>query len=102
MANIISNQAYEAIQVPTEVTPEVQGTILYANQFSGIGQVGMPDDLAEVLNSNLGTIGNNVLVQLEAKMAAYGNGPWYVDSRDGVLYYRRWWRWIILLGFGIN
>ena len=24
MANIISNQAYEAIQVPTEVTPEVQ------------------------------------------------------------------------------
>ncbi len=71
MANIISNQAYEAIQVPTEVTPEVQGTILYANQFSGIGQVGMPDDLAEVLNSNLGTIGNNVLVQLEAKMAAY-------------------------------
>ncbi len=42
-------------------TPEVQGTILYANQFSGIGQVGMPDDLAEVLNSNLGTIGNNVL-----------------------------------------
>lgn len=43
MANIISNQAYQAIQVPTEVTPEVQGTILYANQFSGIGQVGMPD-----------------------------------------------------------
>lgn len=86
MANIISNQAYQAIQVPTEVTPEVQGTILYANQFSGIGQVGMPDDLAEVLNSNLGTIGNNVLVQLEAKMAAYGNGPWYVDSRDGVIY----------------
>ena len=30
-------------------------------------------------------IGNNVLVQLEAKMAAYGNGPWYVDSRDGVI-----------------
>jgi hypothetical protein len=86
MANIISNQAYQAIQVQTEVTPEVQGTILYANQFSGIGQVGMPDDLAEVLNSNLGTIGNNVLVQLEAKMAAYGNGPWYVDSRDGVIY----------------
>lgn len=86
MANIISNQAYEAIQVPTEVTPEVQGTILYANQFSGIGQVGMPDDLAEVLNSNIGTVGNNVLVQLEAKMAAYGNGPWYVDSRDGVIY----------------
>ena len=27
-----------------------------------------------------GEIGNNVLVQLEAKMAAYGNGPWYVDS----------------------
>lgn len=86
MAKIISNQAYEAIQVPTEVTSEVQGTILYANQFSGIGQVGMPDDLAEVLNSNLGTVGNNVLVQLEAKMAAYGNGPWYVDSRDGIIY----------------
>lgn len=86
MVQIISNKVYESIQVPTEVTPEVHGTILYANQFSGIGQVGMPDDLAEVLNSNIGTVGNNVLVQLESKMMAYGNGPWYIDSRDGIIY----------------
>ena len=31
-------------------------------------------------------MGKNVLVQLEQKMKGYTNGPWYVDSRDGVIY----------------
>ena len=86
MAQIISNKVYESLQVPTENYNSPKGTILYANQFSGIQQVGMPTDLAEVLNSNFGTIGNNILMQLEAKMNAYGNGPWYIDSINNVIY----------------
>ena len=43
--------------------------------------------LKEVVKSyNICLLYTSVLVQLEAKMAAYGNGPWYVDSRDGVIY----------------
>lgn len=86
MAQIISNKVYESLQIPTENYNSPKGTILYANQFSGIQQIGMPTDLAEVLNSNFGTIGNNILMQLEAKMNAYGNGPWYVDSINNVIY----------------
>lgn len=83
---IISNKVYESLQVPTEQSRTTTGKILYANKFSGVAQVAMPSDLKSLIDSDLGLIGNNILVQLEQKMKGYANGPWYIDSRDGVIY----------------
>lgn len=83
---IISNKVYESLQVPTEQSRNTVGKILYANRFSGVAQVAMPADLKALIDSDLGLIGNNILVQLEQKMKGYPNGPWYIDSRDGVIY----------------
>ena len=81
---IISNKVYESLQVPTEQSRTTTGKILYANRFSGVAQVAMPSDLKSLIDSDLGLIGNNILVQLEQKMKGYANGPWYIDSRDHV------------------
>lgn len=83
---IISNKVYESLQVPTEQSRNTVGKILYANSFSGVAQVPMPADLKALIDSDLGLIGNNILIQLEQKMKGYPNGPWYIDSRDGVIY----------------
>lgn len=83
---VISNKVYESLQVPTEQSRNTVGKILYANSFSGVAQVPMPADLKALMDSDLGLIGNNILVQLEQKMKGYPNGPWYIDSRDGVIY----------------
>ena len=83
---VISNKVYESLQVPTEQSRTTTGKILYANRFSGVAQVAMPSDLKSLIDSDLGLIGNNILVQLEQKMKGYPNGPWYIDSRDGVIY----------------
>lgn len=83
---VISNKVYESLQVPTEQSRNTVGKILYANSFSGVAQVPMPSDLKALIDSDLGLIGNNILVQLEQKMKGYPNGPWYIDSRDGVIY----------------
>ena len=83
---VISNKVYESLQVPTEQSRNTVGKILYANSFSGVAQVPMPADLKALIDSDLGLIGNNILVQLEQKMKGYPNGPWYIDSRDGVIY----------------
>ena len=83
---VISNKVYESLQVPTEQSRNTVGKILYANSFSRVAQVPMPADLKALIDSDLGLIGNNILVQLEQKMKGYPNGPWYIDSRDGVIY----------------
>lgn len=83
---IISNKVYESLQVPTENTRTTTGKVLYANRFSGVAQVAMPEDLKALIDSDFGLVGKNILVQLEQKMKGYTNGPWYVDSRDGVIY----------------
>lgn len=84
----ISNQVYQAMQPATlEKEPEAKSTILYANKFSGIGEVDVTDnELLSVLNSSVGTSGNNILVQLKKKMSVFRNGPWYIDSRNGLVY----------------
>lgn len=84
---IISNKVYESLQVPTENTrTTTTGKVLYANKYSGVAEVAMPEDLKALIDSDFGLVGKNVLVQLEQKMKGYTNGPWYVDSRDGVIY----------------
>ena len=83
---VISNKVYESLQVPTENTRTTTGKVLYANRYSGVAEVPMPEDLKILMNSDFGLIGKNILIQLEQKMKGYTNGPWYVDSRDGVIY----------------
>lgn len=85
---LISNQVYEAIQVPTlEEDMPSKSTILYANRYAGVQEVEMTDpELVDLINSSIGMAGSNVLVQLKQKMEKFRNGPWYIDSRDGVVY----------------
>lgn len=86
--NIVSNIVYEAIQPATlESEPITRSTVLYANQYSGMDEVPLTDpELLEVINSTTGTAGNNILVQLKKKMSTFRNGPWYIDSRNGLIY----------------
>lgn len=84
----LSNQVFESIQTPTlESDPPVRSTILYANQYSGIDPVDIEDEeLLSILNGSIGVSGNNVLVQLANKMKAFRDGPWYIDSHNGVIH----------------
>lgn len=88
--NILSNQqnkVFEEIQPPSgDLQKEYVSKVLYANSASGTTPVDMPDDLKELLNSDLGLSGNNVLIQLKNKMSYYAGGPWYVDCIDGVIH----------------
>lgn len=83
---LISNQALQRPQEATDKIMNSTGTVIYANGYSGIGQVAMPDDWKEALNSDYGETGNNIIVQLQQKIQQMADGPWYVDSRDGVIY----------------
>lgn len=60
--------------------------ILYANEYSGIEPVQMSNDLAQIFNSDFGSVGPNLLVQLKKKVSGIPGGPWYIDSRDGCIY----------------
>lgn len=86
---VLVSNAYimEAVQPQTLEEPVGKSTILYANRFAGVQEVDVQDStLLEILNSTIGTSGNNVLVQLKQKMNAYPGGPWYIDSNDGVVH----------------
>ena len=83
---LVSNQALQQPQPVTETFKESTGTVIYANSFSGIGKVSMPDEWRSALNSDYGETGNNVIIQLQQKIQQMPDGPWYVDTRDGVLY----------------
>lgn len=84
--NIISNQVFKELQVPTYDTSTDTGTIVYANRYSGRQSVDMPKVYMDVLNSDFGETGNSILVQLEQKIQGFPNGPWYIDSIDDVIY----------------
>lgn len=85
MAQVISNKVYDSIQPYTSVK-STSGTILYANAYAGIPSVSMDSELKSLLDSDVGLNGTNLLVQLKQKFKFFRNGPWYVDSRDGVIY----------------
>lgn len=86
MANIISNQVYYSVQAETFDTSDTTGKIIYANRFAPNGEVALDDARKKLLDSNLGYSGNNILVQLEQKIQALPNGPWYIDTRNGTIY----------------
>lgn len=85
---LISNQIYEHIQ-PITIEEEIipKRIVLYANNFSGLDPTPVTDEeLNNLLGNTVGMAGNNVLVQLKKKFSTFRNGPWYIDSRDGVVY----------------
>lgn len=82
---VISNQVFTAIQQGKSYEAHT-GTIIYANKFSGLQEVAMPDEFRTILDSSLGSIGTNPLQQLRAKLEGLPGGPWFLDSRNGTLY----------------
>ena len=83
---LVSNQVFDKIQEPTEYHSILNGTIIYANKYTGLPKIPMPPDWVNHLDAQGGGIGNNPLIQLEAKLKDMADGPWYIDDRDGILY----------------
>ena len=82
---IISNPVFQSIQYG-EGYESHTGTILYANKYSGVSPVDMPGDIKSILDSDIGSVGTNPIIQLKNKLAALPNGHWYIDCRNGILY----------------
>ena len=82
---IVSNPVFQSIQYG-EGYESHTGTILYANKYSGVSPVDMPGDIKSILDSDIGSVGTNPIIQLKNKLAALPNGPWYIDCRNGILY----------------
>lgn len=86
-SKLISNQVFKELQVPTADSGSTTGTVIYANRYTpGVNPVDMPQEYADIFNSDFGEVGNNVLVQLEQKIQGLPNGPWFLDSIDNTLY----------------
>lgn len=83
---LVSNQVFDKIQEPTEYHSILNGTIIYANRYTGLPKIPMPPDWVDHLDAQGGGIGKNPLIQLEAKLKDMADGPWYIDDRDGILY----------------
>ena len=83
--SIVNNPVFQNLQVG-EKHESTTGTIIYANKYSGVSPIAMPKAIKDILDSNIGTIGTNPIIQLKNKLAALPNGPWYMDCRNGLLY----------------
>lgn len=83
--SIANNPVFQNLQVG-EKHESTTGTIIYANKYSGVSPIAMPKAIKDILDSNMGTIGTNPIIQLKNKLAALPNGPWYIDCRNGLLY----------------
>lgn len=83
--SIANNPVFQNLQVG-EKHESTTGTIIYANKYSGVSPIAMPKAIKDILDSNIGTIGTNPIIQLKNKLAALPNGPWYIDCRNGLLY----------------
>ena len=82
---LVSNKVFKAIQ-PYQVIEDAPGTVIYANKYADVAEVPMPDYVKNILDSDAGTVGTNPLIQLQGKLQYLGDGPWYTDCRNGMLY----------------
>ena len=62
---IISNKVYESLQVPTENTRTTTGKVLYANKYSGVAEVAMPEDLRHVVLVVEQLVGHTVVAGID-------------------------------------
>lgn len=84
----LSNQeVFNSIQSATiKVEPDFKSTILYSNQFASENPVSPTGELQQILDSQIGSAGTNVLIQLKQKMLALAGGPWYMDIINGIIH----------------
>ena len=83
--SIANNPVFQNLQVG-EKHESTTGTIIYANKYSGVSPIAMPKEIKDILDSDIGSVGTNPIIQLKNKLAALPNGPWYIDCRNGILY----------------
>lgn len=84
----LSNQeVFNSVQPATiKVEPDFKSTILYSNQFASENPIYPTGELQQILDSQIGSAGTNVLVQLKQKMLALAGGPWYMDMINGIIH----------------
>lgn len=82
---LISHQVFESIQGGISDSPMRNGTILFANKYTG-EPVDMNDELRSALSHDGTFIGNNPINQLEKALAGVPGGPWVIDVRNEILY----------------
>ena len=84
----LSNQeVFNSVQPATiKIEPAFKSTIWYSNQFASDNPVSPTGELQQILDSQIGSAGTNVLIQLKQKMLALAGGPWYMDIINGIIH----------------
>lgn len=85
ISQLVDHQVFQQLQTAPTDHPIGQGTIIFANSFTGT-PVDMDQRVRDALTSEALFIGNNPLVQLQKALERLENGPWYIDCRGEVLY----------------
>lgn len=85
ISQLVDHQVFQQIQSVYSDHPIGQGTIIFANSYTGT-PVDMDPRVRDALTSETLFIGNNPLVQLQKALERLENGPWYIDCRGDVLY----------------
>lgn len=85
---LISNQeVFGSVQPATlKIEPDFKSTILYSNRFASNSPVEPTGELLQILDSSIGSVGTNVLIQLKQKLAVLEGGPWYIDLINGIVH----------------
>lgn len=82
----INESCYESLHFDKNSTYNSGGILLYCNGLAGFPKVEPTDpELVELLDTNLGIRGNNVLSQLKTLFLNYSGGPWFVDCINGMI-----------------
>ncbi len=85
ISQLVDHQVFQQLQTAPTDNPIGQGTIIFANSFTGT-PVEMDQRVRDALTSEALFIGNNPLVQLQKALERLEKGPWYIDCRGDVLY----------------
>jgi len=85
VSQLVDHQVFQQLQTAPTDNPIGQGTIIFANSFTGT-PVDMDQRVRDALTSEALFIGNNPLVQLQKALERLEKGPWYIDCRGDVLY----------------
>ena len=85
VSQLVDHQVFQQLQTALTDHPIGQGTIIFANSFTGT-PVDMDQRVRDALTSETLFIGNNPLVQLHKALERLEKGPWYIDCRGDVLY----------------
>ena len=60
--SIANNPVFQNLQVG-EKHESTTGTIIYANKYSGVSPIAMPKEIKDILDSTVGTIGTDPIIQ---------------------------------------